>query len=90
MSYVAEIKDKVMEVIDQYRNDGELHWGKKPPVKMESILYVYGSSDEFRQMIDVLEQEYGITFKNNEIGEMTVQDFVELVASLVLEFPKDN
>lgn len=90
MSYVAEITNKVIEVINRHRNDGELHWGKKPQIKMDDILYTYGSRDEFRQMIADLEQEYDITFEDEDIGEMTVQAFVDLVVSLVLETPKPS
>lgn len=83
MNYTV-VAEKVIEVINLYRNDKDLYFENPPEVKMNQILYAYGSNDEIKQMIQDLEHEYDIDLYNADAGEMTIREFISLVTRLAL------
>lgn len=76
---VMNVTEKVLKVIQQNRFDGFTMDGVSP----SSIMYTYGATDEFRNIISELEEAFGIEIESDEIGEMTVRTFIDTVINLV-------
>jgi DUF1365 family protein len=62
-------------------------------VNKENIMFTYGSDDEFKEIIDEIEDTFGFIFPTDEyeyavIGEMKVKDFIALIMKLAEESDK--
>jgi|GEM_PF-5560242 len=79
---VMDVTTKVLETIQQHSNEtGYLSFGIS--ISPDAILYTYGSTDEFRVILSDLEEAYHIQFESDEIGEMTVRAFIDMVINKV-------
>ncbi|MFF2532284.1 hypothetical protein ACFVS2_25580 [Brevibacillus sp. NPDC058079] len=75
---VMDVTQKVIDVIQCYRNDVVVITSRSF-VSPKTIMYTYGSKDEFREMIAQLEEDLQINIESDDIGEMTVRTFIDLV-----------
>lgn len=79
----------VHEVIQHHRTDDVMAIGRNP-IGQENIMHTYGSSDEFEQMINELEENYVISIDSQEIGEDRVHEFVNHIYCLVKKKREDE
>ena len=78
-----DVTKKVLEAIQRHRSDGCL---PNAPISPRSLMYTYGTYEEFREIITDLEDEFSISFDGDKVmdmGEMTVRSFIELVVKRV-------
>jgi hypothetical protein len=77
-----KVTTKVLEVIQQYRSDAEFTTSGDT-TSPRVIMYTYGATDDFRNMILDLEETFKVELDIDDIGEMTVQNFIDLVIKKV-------
>jgi hypothetical protein len=80
---VMDVTKKVLGVIQQYSTNSGLMLADDH-ISLSATLYSYGSIDEFRGMISELENTFDICIESDDIGECTVQAFIEMIIEKVI------
>lgn len=73
-----EVSMYVQETIQHHRTDDIMVVGRSP-IRLDEIMYSYGSSEEFEAIINDIEAEYDVELNDEEIGEDRVHEFINHV-----------